>query len=566
MKTKLLVILGALLGASGTVLAQGTAFTYQGRLLDGGVPANGAFDLEFTLYDSATGGGIVAGPLVKEDVPVADGLFQVELDFGAGAFGAEARWLGMGVRPGASGEGFLALPTRQRLYAVPQAQFALVAGSVTRGAITADMLAGGAVTSDKLQDDAVTTSKLAPGAVTTDKLRDGAVTAAKLAGGPGSGVDADTVDGRHAADFAAAASVTNTVRRTGDGMSGLLSIAPGKGEGGLSVSTSRGGGTETAGVIFRNQPELLQGIAAPALHLENGFGPANAGVLSVQNKGSGLLARFSTATRDVAVLDVTGRLNLNGDTDAGPLLEVRNAGSGPLAVFGDSSDWKTKIDANGNIDASGYVNAAAGLFTSGEALVGGKDLTVQGAGAENAYLGGDGTGDVELGSKNPSVTTVTLWNKGAGRHLDLTCRALTIIGGADLTEPFEIAGEEPLPQGTVVVIDHERPGRLKRCDRPYDTRVAGVISGAGGLQPGLTLSQGKLADSGAQVALTGRVYVLADATEAPIVPGDLLTTSAVPGHAMKVSDPIRGQGATLGKAMSGLPRGRGLVLVLINLQ
>lgn len=546
MKSNLLLILGAILGASCAVRAQGTAFTYQGRLLDAGVPATGAFDLEFTLYDNSTGGGVVAGPLVKEDVPVVDGLFQVELDFGAGTFGAEARWLGVGVRPGTSGEGFLALPTRQRLYAVPQAQFALVAGSVIRGAITADMIA--------------------TGAVTTDKLQDGAVTAAKLVGGPGSGVDADTVDGRHASDFAPATAVANAVQRTGDGMSGPLSITPGKGESGLSVSTSRGGGAEAAGVIFRNQPELLQGIAAPALHLENGFGPANAGVLSVQNRGSGLLARFSTATRDVAVLDVAGRLNLNGDTDAGPLLEVRNAGSGPLAVFGDPSDWKTKIDASGNIDSVGYVNAAAGLFTSGEALVGGRDLTVQGAGTENAYLGGDGTGDVELGSKNPSVTTVSLWNRGAGRHLDLTCRALTIVGGADLTEPFEIAGKEPLPKGTVVVIDHERPGRLKRCDRPYDTRVAGVISGAGGLQPGLTLSQGELADAGVQVALTGRVYVLADATEAPIVPGDLLTTSALPGHAMKVRDPIRGQGATLGKAMSGLSHGQGLVLVLINLQ
>jgi hypothetical protein len=371
MKTNLLLILGAILGASCAVRAQGTAFTYQGRLLDAGVPATGTFDLEFTLYDNSTGGGVVAGPLVKEDVPVVDGLFQVELDFGAGAFGAEARWLGVGVRPGTSGEGFLALPARQRLYAVPQAQFALVAGAVTRGAITADMIAAGAVTTEKLQDGAVTTAKMASSAVSTDKLRDGAVTAAKLAGGPGSGVDADTVDGRHASDFAPATAVANAVQRTGDGMSGPLSITPDKGEGGLSVSTSRGGGAEAAGVIFKNQPEILQGVAAPALHVENGYGPANAGVLSVQNKGSGLLARFSTATKNVAVLDTAGSLKLNGDTDAGPLLEVRNAGSGPLAVFGDPSDWKTKIEARGNIDTVGYVNAAGGLFTGGGLFVGG---------------------------------------------------------------------------------------------------------------------------------------------------------------------------------------------------
>jgi hypothetical protein len=68
------------------------------------------------------------------------------------------------------------------------------------------------------------------------------------------------------------------------------------------------------------------------------------------------------------------------------------------------------------------------------------------------------------------------------------------------------------------------------------------------------------------VALTGRVYVFADATHDPIRPGDLLTTADIPGHAMKVTDYARAQGAVLGKAMSALPAGRGLVLVLVSLQ
>ena len=68
------------------------------------------------------------------------------------------------------------------------------------------------------------------------------------------------------------------------------------------------------------------------------------------------------------------------------------------------------------------------------------------------------------------------------------------------------------------------------------------------------------------VALTGRVYALADASNAPIKPGDLLTSSDVPGHAMKVTDSSRGTGAIIGKAMSGLKNGQGLVLVLVSLQ
>jgi hypothetical protein len=68
------------------------------------------------------------------------------------------------------------------------------------------------------------------------------------------------------------------------------------------------------------------------------------------------------------------------------------------------------------------------------------------------------------------------------------------------------------------------------------------------------------------VALTGRVYCGVDAANGPITPGDLLTTSAVPGYAMRVTDHGKAQGAIIGKAMSALPEGRGLILVLVALQ
>lgn len=73
-------------------------------------------------------------------------------------------------------------------------------------------------------------------------------------------------------------------------------------------------------------------------------------------------------------------------------------------------------------------------------------------------------------------------------------------------------------------------------------------------------------ESGQQVALTGRVYVHADASFGANKPGDLLTTSATPGHARKVTDHARAQGAVLGKAMSTLDEGTGFVLVLVTLQ
>ncbi|MCX6917142.1 MAG: hypothetical protein NT167_29570, partial [Verrucomicrobia bacterium] len=147
----------------------------------------------------------------------------------------------------------------------------------------------------------------------------------------------------------------------------------------------------------------------------------------------------------------------------------------------------------------------------------------------------------------------------------LTCKSLTVLGGADLAEPFAMSEQNVAP-GTVVVIDGKNPGRLKLSTLPCDRKVAGVVSGANGIQPGVSMIQAETLEAGRNVALSGRVYVLADAASGSIEPGDLLTTSATPGHAMKVTDFYRAQGAILGKAMSGLKEGKGMVLVLVTLQ
>jgi hypothetical protein len=66
--------------------------------------------------------------------------------------------------------------------------------------------------------------------------------------------------------------------------------------------------------------------------------------------------------------------------------------------------------------------------------------------------------------------------------------------------------------------------------------------------------------------MTGRVWCREDAGYGAIAPGDLLTTSATPGHAMRATDVSRRAGAVIGKAMTSLEGGRGLVLVLVSLQ
>lgn len=152
----------------------------------------------------------------------------------------------------------------------------------------------------------------------------------------------------------------------------------------------------------------------------------------------------------------------------------------------------------------------------------------------------------------------------------MTTPTLFITGGSDIAEPYDIATTRDVaPQpGYVVSIDPQHIGKLRVSGRAYDATVAGIISGAGGVKPGLTLTQhDSVAQGEHPVAMNGRVwcYVDADAGGA-VMAGDLLTTSNTPGHAMKVTDVSCSQGAIIGKAMSSLESGRGLVLVLVSLQ
>ena len=119
----------ALSASLSTVLAQGSAFTYQGRLTDNGAPANGRYDLTVSLFDKASGGGTVGTSNFFSDLLISNGLFTVTLDFGAGAFNGAARWLELGVRPGESAGAYASLIPRQALTATPFALFS--AGVVT---------------------------------------------------------------------------------------------------------------------------------------------------------------------------------------------------------------------------------------------------------------------------------------------------------------------------------------------------------------------------------------------------------------------------------------------------
>jgi hypothetical protein len=103
--------------------AQGTAFTYQGRLQNNGSPASGAYNMTFSLFNINAGGSAVAGPVTTNGVFVTNGLFTVTIDFGSNVFNGTAYWLEVDVETNGAGS-FTTLVPRQPLTPTPYSIFA----------------------------------------------------------------------------------------------------------------------------------------------------------------------------------------------------------------------------------------------------------------------------------------------------------------------------------------------------------------------------------------------------------------------------------------------------------
>ena len=115
-----LALLSTLNSQLSTCLAQGTAFTYQGRLDHDEQPAAGIYDLRFTIFGLASGGSAM-GVVTRAATPVSNGLFTVTLDFGASVFTGAERWLEIGVRTNGSLVNYSTLSPRQSMTAAPYA-------------------------------------------------------------------------------------------------------------------------------------------------------------------------------------------------------------------------------------------------------------------------------------------------------------------------------------------------------------------------------------------------------------------------------------------------------------
>lgn len=278
-------------------------------------------------------------------------------------------------------------------------------------------------------------------------------------------------------------------------------------------------------------------------------------------------SQFALAAQGEIQLPFSG-----SDSSPATAFSITQTGTGALyagaGANGGGEDFR--VDNDGSIhlmDASD--NEEVVLDPDGSGSAGAIRLYADGTAAISMLAAETASEGAVIELRDASGTPNIILDAEYGGDGRVITEELQITGGADLSEHFSLTSRNGnmAGPGTVLSIDPADPGKLKISTEAYDRMIAGVVSGAGGIETGLIMSQeGSPATGEVPVALVGRVYVNADARYGAIRPGDLLTSSSTPGCAMRVSDYERARGAILGKAMSGLEEGTGLVLVLISLQ
>jgi hypothetical protein len=267
----------------------------------------------------------------------------------------------------------------------------------------------------------------------------------------------------------------------------------------------------------------------------------------------------ASQTGSITVLNPANRtiLTLSGSADA--LRAYRALGALTIHISADpdgilelfSGDGKKTVALNPGGGPDGVLH----LLNS----QGAKTVALNSKGG-SGWFGGSGVdGDLLVFSADAAGTEAgqaAVWIKGSTGDI--------VLKNADCAEDFEVRDDADVEPGSVLSMSEN--GALALSTSAYDRKVAGVISGACGLRPGIVLGRTASACNRWPIALSGKVFCKVDADESPISAGDLMTTSPIPGHAMAARDHTRAFGAVIGKALAPLASGRGLLPVLVALQ
>lgn len=584
---------------------------YQGRVTVGGTNFSGSGQFKFALVDGAgttsywSNNGTSAGgsePSAAVALSVANGLYSVALGditvpnmslVPSSVFNNSDVRLRVWFNDGVNGSQLLTPDQR-----IASVGYAMMSANVPSGAITSDKLASGAVTADKI----------ANGAIATTQLADNGITSAKLADDIDLG--SSTVDGRldvfkTSAGTAAISLIGNSsqiVTYGSDGLEQTRLWGAGWGELLLHDNTTENNTTaqilahETSFIGFpfpaivqspggavrltlgsTNRVYLKAGGSGGQLSLYQNDGGLGV-FLDGDDAGAGSISVRSTNGSTRVLIDGLsssggGEVSVN-DVDGTKAVQLLGNGTGGGSLNLMNGDGNVRASVTASTSSGGYMylyanDGSASVLMDGDSGGAGYISVRNNAGASKVIVDGEtgtGGGAVYVYDASGSATISLIGDSsGEGR---IVTQVLQITGGSDLSEQFDIkAIHDELKAGMIVSIDPENPGRLLTSTRAYDKTVAGVVSGAGGVKPGMMMGQhGTAADGKHPVALTGRVYCWVDADQGAVQAGDMITTSNTPGHGMKVADHARAQGAIIGKAMSSLASGRGLVLVLVSLQ
>lgn len=367
------VALGVLIIAE-SAFAQGTAFTYQGRLNSGGTPASGSYDLTFALFSDSNAVNQVSGTLTNTSVGVTNGLFTVNLDFGLGVITGQSLWLRIGVETNGGG-GFATLSPLQELTPAPYAIYSATANSATSAGLASSVVAG-----------SVTGAGIASGSVVK------------------------SLNGLHdAVTLAAGANVTITP--SGNTLT-IASSGGGGGGGSNAWSLTGNAGTSPASGNFLgttdNNPLELHVNGLRALRLE----PDGSGVDAPNVIGG---SQFNSVSSGVfgAVIAGGGAANYFGNPDPNTVAEI-------YGFIGGGFGNAIQPGSAGSVINGGVQNMI--LSSSQESTIGGGNVNTIEANAQNSTIGG---GQINTIGANATYATV-----GGGYQNTLQTGAVgSTIGG-----------------------------------------------------------------------------------------------------------------------------------------
>ncbi|MFT3744194.1 MAG: tail fiber domain-containing protein [Pyrinomonadaceae bacterium] len=384
---------------------QATDFTYQGQLQNTANPANGVFDFEFALFDTALGGAPIGSTNTRSGVSVTNGIFSVNLDFGS-SFPGGTRFLEIRVRQSGGGS-FTTLSPRQPISSAPYSIKSLTADSAqSANMATTAVNATNAVNATTANSATNFTGPLGgdvigtQAATTVGRLQGRNVASAQPNNGQVLKYNSTTTQWEPANDETASGGSGGTIT----GVTAGTGLTGGGTTGTVTVAIANGGvGT----------PQIADNSVTDA-KITGVSGAKVAGAVTNSLQLGGVAANQFVQTGDPRLSDARpptpGSPNYIQNSAAAQASSNFNvSGVGKAATF----DAVTQYNLGGSriLGAFGFQNTVVGLETGGANMIG-LDNTLVGFRAGNSIT--DGSANIFVGGEAGRLTTTGVQNVFVG--------------------------------------------------------------------------------------------------------------------------------------------------------